>query len=462
MRRKPQAEAEPEFDADEIDPEVHDQVLNEMLEQARKEMGDAMYGDVLAFAWDELVGKLHIDEEFRRRLPDLALGEQKKLEQACLRDGVLDPIVVWQGENIVLDGHHRLEIARRKHLQFRVVEIELPDRQAAWRWILDHQLARRNLNAEQTKHLIGLRYNAQKKSHGGPRKASHQNDDLKSTAEAVAEETGVGPATVERLGRLAAERQALADELGVPVQKVLDQHLKLDEVLQVRRMIEDCPLEPDEDLLAGIAAGRAEYRREARAPRPEATPAKPTEPTEPEKPERGPEVPNVWFPTSLMVSAAREVMGGIDLNPAWVERPKHPDHATKHLTPGNGLRLDAEWRGRIWLCPPPHMMSPLAKRLVAEFQSGHVEQAVAVGLAQTWSPWLQELAKACSAVCLADGWTRFQSLDRQQYKPPPGFMIFYLGPSADEFVRHFARYGAVLRGVQREEPARKPAGRGRK
>jgi hypothetical protein len=41
--------------------------------------------------------------------------------------------------------------------------------------IINNQLGRRNLTAEQKKYLIGLRFNSEKAAHGGDRKSTPQN-----------------------------------------------------------------------------------------------------------------------------------------------------------------------------------------------------------------------------------------------------------------------------------------------
>lgn len=65
-----------------------------------------------------------------------------------------------------------------------------------------NQLGRRNLRPEQMSLLRGRRYNRTKKTHGGQRESSPQNDDLK-TAERLAQQHGVSKATIERDGKFA-------------------------------------------------------------------------------------------------------------------------------------------------------------------------------------------------------------------------------------------------------------------
>ena len=83
------------------------------------------------------------DDEFKKICPPLSVAELAKLEASILFHGCRDPLVVWNG--LLIDGYHRYFICRTSNLPFSTIEIELPDRDAAIRWIVDHALGRRNL-----------------------------------------------------------------------------------------------------------------------------------------------------------------------------------------------------------------------------------------------------------------------------------------------------------------------------
>lgn len=149
--------------------------------------------------------QLEIDPEFSTMIPLLRDEELTLLTESILREGCRDPLVIWAGSTILMDGHNRYRICHKHEIPFRTVELTLPDRGTVADWIDANQLGRRNLNADQFNLLLGRRYNRTKKSHGGDRKSSPQNEDLKGkSAKTLAKQHGVSRATVERAGQFAA------------------------------------------------------------------------------------------------------------------------------------------------------------------------------------------------------------------------------------------------------------------
>ena len=126
---------------------------------------------------------LTIDPEFEAKCPPLTDDELSQLEENILEEGlVLMPLIVWN--DTIVDGHNRYRIAQaHPGIGFRTHEKQFSNRYEALSWICKNQLGRRNLTPQQKKYLIGQRYDAEKKTHGGDRKSnlpesSGQNDHL--------------------------------------------------------------------------------------------------------------------------------------------------------------------------------------------------------------------------------------------------------------------------------------------
>src|SRR2546426_7308780 len=101
---------------------------------------EAKKGGVMSTATE-----LRINPVFQAFIAPLSEDELAHLEESVLREGVRDPIVVWN--DTILDGHHRYGICRKHSLPFRTHELTLPDEEAAKLWMIDNQLGRRNVSA---------------------------------------------------------------------------------------------------------------------------------------------------------------------------------------------------------------------------------------------------------------------------------------------------------------------------
>jgi len=96
-----------------------------------------------------------IDQEFKSLIPPLTPEEREQLEQNIISAKKChDAIVLWDG--IIVDGHNRFEICEKHGIEFEVVDLPLETREDVKVWILENQLARRNIN-DATRIDIALR-----------------------------------------------------------------------------------------------------------------------------------------------------------------------------------------------------------------------------------------------------------------------------------------------------------------
>ncbi len=90
---------------------------------------------------------LTIDNEFKNLIPPLTDEEYAGLEASILAEGCRDALIVWG--NTLIDGHNRYEICTRHGLPYRTVQKDFADRDDVKIWMMQNQLARRNLNDAQ-------------------------------------------------------------------------------------------------------------------------------------------------------------------------------------------------------------------------------------------------------------------------------------------------------------------------
>lgn len=205
-----------------------------------------------------------IDPEFKALIPPLSSEELAQLEANIVADGCRDPLVVW-GKTLV-DGHNRYEICTRLDIPFKTVQVEFADREAAADWIDANQLGRRNLTPDQRTLLLGRRYNREKKKHGaetGGRGNQHvvkdQTDTL-PTADKLAQQYSVSPATVKRAGQYAAAVDAVAKAMPDVTPVVAPRQA----VIKAAAMIEKAP-ERAAEIISGAKSLADVTREEKRA-----------------------------------------------------------------------------------------------------------------------------------------------------------------------------------------------------
>ncbi|MBQ7220756.1 MAG: hypothetical protein IJS28_07240 [Synergistaceae bacterium] len=101
---------------------------------------------------ERLSWELQIDDEFAALIPPLTADELSRLEQSIIKEGCREAIITWN--NIIVDGHNRYRICKAHNIPYQTVSMSFEDRNAVMLWMLQNQLARRNLNDFQRVELV--------------------------------------------------------------------------------------------------------------------------------------------------------------------------------------------------------------------------------------------------------------------------------------------------------------------
>jgi hypothetical protein len=151
---------------------------------------------------------LIIDPELRDHLESVSGMQQSMLEDALLAaGGPSDPITVWKGTKIIVDGHRRYGICERHGLPYKTREQEFADKQAVKDWMDEYQGSRRNQSGHAQALLFARRVEAVSRKLGAKHGAVH------GAVKIVSEEQGVSERTVYRLKSYADAFQGLPKDI---------------------------------------------------------------------------------------------------------------------------------------------------------------------------------------------------------------------------------------------------------
>lgn len=146
---------------------------------------------------------IQIDSEFADLVPSPTQEERHQLEENLLSNGCRDPLVVWKGHNVLLDGRLRVELCRKNGIPTTTTEIELPNREAARQWIIRNQLGRRNLSPNAASYLRGKLYDSIKKQGTRTDRTTGEDAQRLTTAEKLGAVNGVNESTIRRDAKFA-------------------------------------------------------------------------------------------------------------------------------------------------------------------------------------------------------------------------------------------------------------------
>jgi hypothetical protein len=211
----------------------------------------------------------HINPQFQHLIPPPTAEELARLEASLKEEGCREPLIVWDcgltPENAVLvDGHNRYAICQAHDIEYRLTYRRFPDENAVKLWIINNQLARRNLSdfakgelALQSKAIIAdiakQRQKLRAKNDGceGLTNWSNLENDTLDEATAVntrdhlAEIAGVGAGTIQRIEKIL--------EKGIP--ELIDNTRFGDLSINAAYKIAENPPEIQADIMHGILEG---------------------------------------------------------------------------------------------------------------------------------------------------------------------------------------------------------------
>lgn len=156
-----------------------------------------------------------------------------------------------------------------------------------------------------------------------------------------------------------------------------------------------------------------------------------------------------WYTPKPYVDAARMVMAGIDLDPASCEFANQIVKArTFYTLETDGL--NNPWHGSVFLNPPygldengDSIVETWVNRLIDEYETGNVREAVLLVNANTERKWFKGLW--AYPICFTDHRIQFYNADGQQKQPTQGNAFVYLGKHPMTFAEGFRSFGTIVK-----------------
>ena len=144
-----------------------------------------------------------------------------------------------------------------------------------------------------------------------------------------------------------------------------------------------------------------------------------------------------------LVQAVIDVMGRIDLDPYSNSRYT-PNVPAQLLYTREDDGLSKRWSGRVYM-KPPHgdEIGDWVEKLVTEYASGAVQEAIGLVPAYTDTKWFQSLLE--SPICFMRGRLKPKNAnDSDENSAPFPSAVVYLGKRHDRFATRFEAFGPVL------------------
>lgn len=152
---------------------------------------------------------------------------------------------------------------------------------------------------------------------------------------------------------------------------------------------------------------------------------------------------NEWYTPAAFIEAARQVMSGIDLDPASSEIANRTVKAARYFTAEDDGLKQAWPACRIWMNPPyaQPLISQFSKK-IAEAADAGAEAIVLVNNA-TETAWFQRMLQSASALCFPEKRVRFLDPDGNPGAPLQGQALLYFGSNVSAFTGKFSEFGGV-------------------
>lgn len=381
-----------------------------------------------------------IDNEFKGLIPPLTDEEYKGLEESILKDGCRDALVLWG--DILIDGHNRYSICKKHDIPFKTVQVDFADRDEVKIWMMQNQLARRNLTDFQRieiahkcedavkakareRYLSTLKQNGDSAMEKFPEREEGTSRDELGTIAGVSGKTYEHAVTVLETAPAPVVEATRRNDISINAAYQVTK-MEPEQQEEIAQRIEHIEEEPK-----GTQTPKAIVQEVIKRPHVANNSGN-----------------NEWYTPAELIEAARNAMGSIDVDPASNDiAQKVVKAGTYYTAETNGL--DKTWTGNVWLNPPyaSDLIGKFIDKLVSEKKN--YNQAVVLVNNATETEWFNKIVSISSMVCFPKSRVKFYMPDGKTGAPLQGQAVLYIGENKNKFYSAFACMGWCADVVQR-------------
>ncbi|GHO98391.1 hypothetical protein KSF_084390 [Reticulibacter mediterranei] len=156
-----------------------------------------------------------------------------------------------------------------------------------------------------------------------------------------------------------------------------------------------------------------------------------------------------WYTPTRYIQLVREVLGPISLDPASCEVANLVIQA-EHYYDVQADGLQQSWKAATLFLNPPYCKTGAVsnqelwtRKLLTEYEVGHVKEAILLVNAATETLWFQRLYTY--PICFVKGRIQFNSPQGSKNSSTVGSAFVYFGTNTEQFVRVFGRIGTIVK-----------------
>lgn len=156
-----------------------------------------------------------------------------------------------------------------------------------------------------------------------------------------------------------------------------------------------------------------------------------------------------YYTPPQYIEAAREVMGGIDLDPASCDAAQEWIRADKYYTVKED-GLTQEWSGKVWLNPPygkdgnESNQMLWSNRVVEGYLNGSISEAILLVKAALGYHWFEDLWIDWPTCCARERVSFIRPGFEDKGQSKIGTAFIYFGPHIEKFKSVFTKFGRII------------------